>query len=105
MGSASQPMLVVKFNRAQLKKRSIKQLKDLVRKTSGKTELEFKQITTEEMALIKKRIRVERRKNARHELMLYLISGVITILIKGHDNLRGLFLRLSMMNLYKFSFL
>ena len=24
---------------------------------------------------------------------------------KGHDNLRGLFLRLSMMNLYKFSFL
>jgi len=81
MGSASQPMLVVKYNRALLKKRNIKELKDLVRKTSGKTELEFKQITPEEMAMVKQKIRHQHRKNIRQEVITYLISGVLTILM------------------------
>ena len=81
MGSASQPMLVVKFNRAQLKKRKVSELKDLVRKTSGKTALEFKKITAEEMAEVKQKIREQHRKNVKQELILYLISGILTILV------------------------
>lgn len=81
MGSASQPMLVVKYNRALLKKRNIKELKDLIRKTSGKTELEFKEITPEEMALVKLKIREQHRKNIRHEIILYLVSGLLTLAI------------------------
>lgn len=81
MGSASQPMLVVKYNRALLKKRSVKELKDLVREASGKTELEFKKITPTEMAVVKQKIREQHRKNIRHEIILYLISGVLTLLV------------------------
>ncbi len=81
MGSASQPMLVVKYNRALLKKRNIRELKDLVRETSGKTELEFKQITSEEMALVKDRIRKQHRNNIKKEIRLYIVSALLTIFI------------------------
>ena len=74
-------MLVVKYNRALLKKRNVKELKDIIRKTSGKTELEFKKITAEEMALVKQRIREQHRKNVRQEIILYSLSGILTILI------------------------
>ena len=67
MGSASQPMLVIKYNRALLKKRKIKELKELVRKTSGKTALEFKKITA------------QHRKNIRDRFTIYIISTLLTL--------------------------
>lgn len=81
MGSASQPMLVVKYNRALLKKRNIRELKDLVLETSGKTELEFKKITPEEMKLVKNIIRKQHRENVKREIKLYITSALLTALI------------------------
>ncbi len=79
MGSASQPMLVIKYNRALLKKRKIKELKELVRKTSGKTALEFKKITPEEMAIVNEKIRAQHRKNIRNRFTIYIISTLLTL--------------------------
>lgn len=79
MGSASQPMLVIKFNRALLKKRKLKDIKDLMLENSGKTELEFKKVSLEEMAQIKAGIREQHRKDIRREIIIYIISAAITI--------------------------
>ncbi|MEO0571517.1 MAG: hypothetical protein AAF039_07400 [Bacteroidota bacterium] len=81
MGSASQPMLVVKYNRALLKKRNIKELKDLIRETSGKTALAFKEITPEEMAVVKEKIRLQHKQHVQQEIKLYVISGIVTLLL------------------------
>jgi|GEM_PF-1267171 len=78
MGSASQPMLVIKYNRALLKKRKFKDIKDLVLETSGKTELEFKKISPEEMAEIKVQIREEHHQNVRREISIYIVAAVLT---------------------------
>ena len=81
MGSASQPMLVVKYHKALLKKRNIGELKDLLYETSGKTELEFKKITPEEMAVVKDNIRKQHQKNIKREIRLYVVSALLTIFI------------------------
>ena len=78
MGSASQPMLVIKYNRALLKKRKFKDIKELVFEASGMTELEFKKVSPKEMTEIKARIREQHRKNVRVEIITYIISAVLT---------------------------
>lgn len=77
MGSASQPMLVIKYNRALLKKRKLKDIKELMLENAGKTELEFKKVSPEEMTQIKARIREQHRRNVRHEIIIYIISAVL----------------------------
>ena len=66
-------------NRALLKKRKFKDIKKLVHKESGKTELEFKQVSPEEMAFIKKEIR-KKAKHARNvEIMTYAILSIMVL--------------------------
>ncbi len=57
MGYSGQPMLVVKANRALLRKRNFSELKSLYLKSSDKTALQFKEISVEELAIIKHEIR------------------------------------------------
>lgn len=79
MGSASQPMLVIKYNRALLRKRKLKDVKKLVLEASGKTELEFKKISPEEMASLKEKIRARHKKHIRFEIVAYIISALTTV--------------------------
>ena len=79
MGSASQPMLVIKANRALLKKRKFKDIKDLLLENSGKTELEFKQVSAEEMAIIKADIRKKAKKAYELEIITYFICTFIVL--------------------------
>lgn len=79
MGSASQPMLVVKANRALLKKRKLKDIKELLLEESGKTELEFKKVSPEKLAQIKNEIRRKAKEDAMKEVALYLFCTAIVI--------------------------
>ncbi len=76
-GSMASAILSLKQNRALLKKRNVRGLKELLYEKSGKTELEFKKISTQELARIKNEIRQEARANARKEILVYLISFVL----------------------------
>lgn len=75
-GSMASAILSLKQNRALLKKRNVRELKDLLYEKSGKTELEFKNVSSKEMAQIKEEIRKEARITARKEVLIYLISLV-----------------------------
>ncbi len=79
MGSASQPMLVIKFNRALLKKRKLKDIKKLVLETSGKTELEFKKISPKELERIKMEIRAKAKKEAQVQSFIYLGCTIVVL--------------------------
>ena len=79
MGSASQPMLVIKFNRALLKKRKLKDIRQLVLETSGKTKLEFKKVTPEELERIKTEIRAKAKKDAQNQTIIYLVCTAIVL--------------------------
>ena len=48
---------VIRANRSLLKRRKFKDIKNLVIDTSGKTELEFKQVSAKELFRIKMEIR------------------------------------------------
>lgn len=80
-GSMASAILSLKQNRALLKKRNIRELKDLLREKSGKTELEFKKVSTAELAKMKEKIRKEAKKNAQKEIILFLILFAITAAI------------------------
>ncbi|WP_273567059.1 hypothetical protein [Maribacter halichondriae] len=75
-GSMASAIVSLRQNRALLKRRNIKELKDLFYEQSGKTELEFKKASPEELAIIKNKIRKRARKAASHEILLYLISFI-----------------------------
>ncbi len=82
MGSASQPMLVVKANRALLRKR--KSFKDVRESYVGyvrEAKLEFKKLTPFEQKKIKDKIRAQAKRNRLHELKTSLISLFILVLI------------------------
>jgi len=76
-GSMASAILSLKQNRALLKKRSLRDIKSLLQERSGKTELEFKTIPPEALALIKAQIRREAKKELRREILRYLISFLI----------------------------
>lgn len=80
-GSMSSAILSLKQNRALLKKRNVRELKNLLREKSGKTKLEFKKVTAEELEKIKNEIRKEARIHARNQIILYLVSFFCTIII------------------------
>ena len=74
-------ILSLKQNRALLKKRNIRDLKSLLYEKSGKTALEFKKISSRELAKIKIEIRKEARIHARKEMAIYGISFVLVGII------------------------
>lgn len=76
-GSMASAILSLKQNRSLLKKRSVRDLKDLLYNKAGKTELEFKKVSPHEFARIKDEIRKEAKVNARNEVIIYLVSFVL----------------------------
>ena len=82
MGSASQPMLVIKANRALLKKRrSFKDIRAEYEDLTSKTELKFKELTPFQQKLIRDRIRSQAKKDNIHNLWVTTISIVILMSI------------------------
>lgn len=77
-GSMASAILSLKKNRALLKKRKIKDLKGLLKDTSGKTEVEFKKVTPQELFRIKKNIRKQHKRNVRIEIGIYIASVALT---------------------------
>lgn len=80
-GSMASAILSLKQNRALLKKRSVRELKDLLYEKSGKTEVEFKKVTPEELVRIKEEIRKDTRVNIRNEIIIYTISFVAVLVL------------------------
>ncbi|TJY33889.1 hypothetical protein [Pontimicrobium aquaticum] len=76
MASAS-----LKYNRSLTGKRKFKNAKDLILKTSGKTKLEFKEVSSLELAKIKRKIRLDARKRVQRTIIAYISAVIITVLI------------------------
>ena len=68
-------------NRAILKKRKIRELKDILYEVSGKTEVEFKKLSHAEFEVIKNQIREQAKKDVRWEIFSYILAIVLTALI------------------------
>ena len=78
MGSASQPMLVVKANRALLKKR--RSYKDIRAEYEGylpKTKLAFKELTEFEKKKIRDKIIAQAKRDRSKEILIYIVSFLI----------------------------
>lgn len=80
-GSMASAILSLKQNRALLKKRKIKDIKELLYETSGKTELEFRKVSAIEMARIKAEIRKQAKKDRRVEFITYGVSALLVFVL------------------------
>ncbi len=78
-GFASHASNVLKGNRVLLKRRKYKDIKELVYETAGKTQVEFKHISSEELQRIKQTIREQHRLQVRFELQLYGLCLLLAI--------------------------
>lgn len=80
MGYAGQPMLVVKANRALLRKRNtFKQVKEIFWDTAKTTELEFKEVSPEKLEQIKAEIRREAKEDAWKEAGIYIVCTMVVL--------------------------
>ena len=82
MGSASQPMLVVKANRALLKKRrSLGEIREMYEGYVQETQLEFKELTPFEQKKIRDKIIAQAKQDRLQEIQhyLYAVVGFATI--------------------------
>lgn len=78
MGSASRPMLVVRANRALLKKR--KSYKDIRSEYEGylpNTKLKFKELTDFEKKKIRDKIQEQARRDRLDEIKVYVLTFLI----------------------------
>jgi len=80
-GYGGQPMLVIKANRALLKKRKFKTTKDLLLQKSDKTELEFKKVSPAKLAQIKNEIRQKAKRDAWKETCIYFLCTCVTLYV------------------------
>ncbi len=80
-GSMASAIQTLRQNRALLKKRKFKNIKDLLYESSGKTELEFKQVSKEELFRIKQKIRKQQKQIAQIELGILIASFVLAFVI------------------------
>ncbi|TMM57494.1 hypothetical protein FEE95_13510 [Maribacter algarum] len=78
-GTIAAAITSLKENRALLKKRKLKDLKTLLYETSGKTELEFKQVSAEELFRIKMEIRTKAKRAAKVEIGIYIGCTIVTL--------------------------
>lgn len=76
MAQANQSL---KQNRGQLRGRNFRNMKDLMRSYSGKTILEFEKIDPEELLKIKEKIRINSKRVQQKQVVLYIISVLITL--------------------------
>ena len=81
MGYAGQPMLVVKANRALLRKRNtFKQVKEMyLDSVTENTELKFKEVSPEKLAKIKAEIRRIAKIDAWKETGIYLVCTLVVL--------------------------
>jgi len=80
-GSMAYANQSLKKNRSQLKKRKFRDTKDLMKSYSGKSTLEFEKIDPKELLKIKKEIRLKAKKENEKLLVVYIFSGIITIIL------------------------
>ncbi len=82
MGSASQPMLVVKANRLLLRKRkSFKDIREAYEGYSNETQLHFKELTPFEQKKIRDKIIAQAKRDRIAEIRLYIITALVLSLI------------------------
>jgi len=79
MGYGAHAIAVIKSNRALLKKRKLKDIRELVRKECDKTEVEFKEVSPEKLAQIKTEIRRKAKEDRLKEIGLYILSTGIVL--------------------------
>ena len=72
---------ILKLNRSLLKKRHIRELKDVLRENSGTTMTKFKEVSPFELKRIKENIRQEAEAQKKREIGLYIIAFIISILL------------------------
>jgi hypothetical protein len=78
MGSASQPMLVVRANRALLKKRkSYKNIRSEYEGYLPNTKLKFKELTDFEKKKIRDKIREQAKRDRLKEIKVYVLAFLI----------------------------
>jgi len=82
MGSASQPMLVVKYNRSLLKKRrSYKEIREAYEANLNKTQLQFKELSPLQQKIIRDKIIEQAKKDKLQSIQHYLIAIVLTFIL------------------------
>lgn len=82
MGSASQPMLVVKANRALLRKRkSFKDIREAYNGQLNNSKLQFKELTPFEQKKIRDKIRRQARRDKLIEIQIYIISLFLVLVL------------------------
>jgi len=79
-GSMSHANQSLKQNRALLRKANYRKLKNLYLQHSAKLELEFKEVSSKELAGIKNKIRLQHKQNARKELVFTLVAIILAAL-------------------------
>ena len=82
-GFSMDAIKAVRNNRSLLKKRNFKDIKNLVIESSGKTELEFKQVSSKELELIKQEIRKDAKKATEIEITIFGLLIIIIAIISG----------------------
>lgn len=72
---------ILKLNRAQLQKRKIRTLKDLMRERYYEYQVAHKEVSPEVMARIKAKIREQARKEARKRVWIYFWAFLVTLVL------------------------
>ena len=80
-GSMSSAITSLRNNRSLLKKRKFKTAKDLLIHKSGKTELEFKKVSQEELHKIKNQIRNEAKRQNDNKSIFFVVLFITSILV------------------------
>jgi len=80
-GSMSLASASLKYNRSLIGKRKFKNAKDLIINKSGKTKLEFKEVSSLELAKIKRQIRQDARKKVKRTIIAYVCASIIAVSI------------------------
>lgn len=75
------PSASTKNNKSLLRGREVRKMKDLLLESSGKTELEFKQLSTVEIRLIKEEIRSAKKKEEQDLFLAY--CAAVSVLVFG----------------------
>lgn len=78
-GFAADAVNSMRANRLLRKKPKFKDVKNLVVETSGKTELEFKEVSPEELVQIKLEIRKKAREAAWRETVIFILCAIVVI--------------------------
>ena len=80
-GSMAHAVVSSRENRKLLKRRKFKETKALMKYHSGKTELEFKQISPQELEGIKTDIRLRAKKAAKKLTIIYILTFLVVIIL------------------------